>query len=121
MTVQDQLREALSRAPHFTEREHNKTFTVQNPVYEVLYGGGSRDARGFRHRWHVIIWGGPVIVPNAEEVLSLAMRRAADAVLPLDCVIPQSIEVSMEAPINTDYKFTRGVIVCDEAEIDNDG
>ena len=74
--------------PNITMRERGNLFTVQEPVWELLYDGRYRYANGRANRWIIEVWGGRDDVKNSQEELARAVQIISDALLDYPTIRP---------------------------------
>ena len=114
VAVRNAIIEALGAIPNVNQREHSKVFSVQKPAWELLYAGRIRNGNRYRSVFNVVIWGGPDHVPNAHQILQLAVERVTDALWPVDCVLLGDVTADVQIPGLSELRFTHAMLRLEE-------
>ena len=106
---------ALQELPEMSRREHAKIFTVDKPVWEVLYGGRIRDSNRYKSVFTVVVWGGLNIVSTSHVILQLAVEQVTDALWPVPCITIGDVSVDVQIPGLSELEFTHAELTVTEA------
>ena len=110
MSKYKEIGRLLFLIPTITMREHGNLFTVQEPVWEMLYDGRYRYANGWADRWIIEVWGGRDDVKDSQGELARAVQIISDALLDVDGIEFDDIRAMTEIPEHSKVRFTHAEI-----------